>query len=109
MFRIYKDGKAGTCHDSELKRMERQGWNVQEPKLESEDTTILYKRLEGELVEGHEREPDQEVIVHEDIFANADVDQAIECGWYKDIDDATNAPPDKAKEPAASGAVTIEA
>lgn len=114
-------------HDSEanMKAAADAGLVPVDPETkEGEDTTILYQRLKGELVEGQPPAGD-EVIIEEEIFAKIEVDQAIECGWYKTKDDAANAPPDKPgvdmdiqfndsgtfggdMEPAASGAVTME-
>ena len=54
----------------------------------------LYKRLEGEIVEG--QEPMDEVIIDSESFPESQVEAAIKDGWFETEEKAAHAPPDKA-------------
>jgi hypothetical protein len=70
----------------------------------------LYKRLEGEIVEGEE--PPEEVIIESESFTEKEAKKKIKEGWFATEEEAAEAPADKPKEDskggAASGAVTTD-
>lgn len=57
----------------------------------------LYKRLEGEIVEGDEN-PFDEVIINSESFPESTVKGAIKDGWFKTEEEAAHAPPDPKSE-----------
>lgn len=66
-----------------------------EPVKGSKKVT-LYKRLEGEIVEGDEN-PLDEVIIESESFPESAVKNALKDGWFLTEEEAAHAPPDKAK------------
>lgn len=55
--------------------------------------TTLYRRLVGEMIEGEE--PPAEVLIESDIFPDEFVETKLQDGWFRDKEEAGNAPPDK--------------
>jgi len=82
---------------------EKIGWK---PVKGSKKVT-LFKRLEGELIEGDEN-PFDEVIIESEKFPESAVDGALKDGWFLTGEDAAHAPADPAPESASSGTVTTE-
>lgn len=88
-----------------IKVAESLGWKpVEFPKVPDvpgnpdKDKIKLFKRLDGEVVEGDE-EPREDVIIESDQFTEAEAEKKIEEGWFFTEDEAANAPPDERKDP----------
>ena len=64
-----------------------------EQPVSSGEGTVLYQRLEGEMVEGEEAP--EEVLIQSDLFPPELVEQKLKEGWFKTKEEAGDAPPDK--------------
>jgi len=108
----HKTEKAKVVSAADAQEFYELGWADSPAAAMKVEGTLLYKRLEGELVEGDPDPPD-EIIIESDFFPPDMVEEALKEGWYKNPTEAGDAPPDKPKLPkeeeaSSSGAVTME-